>query len=105
MKFVYERNAAQPVAGANALRWPFRCRNSRRSSAVVQLSTLGSITFMDQDTFTKVVATLHQLAGSAGEIAAFVIVPLMLAGIVCGFLLTRWIFRGGLSRSEFRLRD
>lgn len=60
---------------------------------------------MDQDTFTKLVATLHQLVGSASGIAAFVIVPLMLAGIVFGFWLTRWIFRGGLSPSAFRLRD
>jgi hypothetical protein len=24
--------------------------------------------------------------------------PVLLAGVVCGVLLTRWIFRGGLSR-------
>jgi hypothetical protein len=60
---------------------------------------------MDQDMFTKLVATLHQLAGSASGIATFVIVPLMLAGIVFGFWLARWIFRGGLSRSSFRLKD
>jgi hypothetical protein len=71
---------------------------------VAQLFTLGSITFMDQDTFTKLVAALHHLAGSASEIAAFVVVPLMLTGIVFGFWLTRWIFRGGLSRSAFRVR-
>ena len=58
---------------------------------------------MDQDTFTKIVASLHQLHGSANEIAAFIVVPLMLAGIVFGFWLTRWIFRGGLSRSAFRV--
>jgi high-affinity Fe2+/Pb2+ permease len=60
---------------------------------------------MDQDTFTKIVATLHQMTGNASELAAFVVVPLMLVGIVCGFLLTRWIFRGGLSRSGFQARD
>ena len=60
---------------------------------------------MDQDTFTKVVAMLHDLTGSASEIAAFVVVPLMLAGIVFGFWLTRWVFRGGLSRSAFRVKD
>jgi hypothetical protein len=60
---------------------------------------------MDQDTFTRIVATLHRLTGSASEIAAFVVMPLMLAGIVCGFLLARWIFRGGLSRSALRVRD
>jgi hypothetical protein len=59
---------------------------------------------MDQDTFTKLVATLHRLTGSASELAAFVVVPLMLAGIVFGFWLTRWIFRGGLSRSALRVR-
>ena len=72
---------------------------------MAQLFSLGSITFMDQDTFTKLVAALHHLAGSASEIAAFVVVPLMLTGIVFGFWLTRWIFRGGLSRSPFRVRD
>ena len=71
---------------------------------MAQLFSLGSITFMDQDTFTKIVATLHRLTGSASEMAAFVLVPLMLAGIVFGFWLTRWIFRGGLSRSAFRVR-
>jgi hypothetical protein len=59
---------------------------------------------MDHDTFTKLVAMLHQLHGSASEIAAFVVALLLLAGVICGFLLTRWIFRGGLSRSAFRLR-
>jgi len=59
---------------------------------------------MDQDTFTKLVATLHRLTGSASEIAAFVAVPLMLAGIVFGFRLAGWIFRGGLSHSAFRVR-
>ncbi len=59
---------------------------------------------MDQDTFTKLVTSLHQLHGSASEIAALVVVPLMLAGIVFGFWLTRWIFRGGLSRSALRVR-
>jgi len=59
---------------------------------------------MDQDTFTKLVAALRQLHGSAAAIAACVVVPLMLAGIVGGFWLTRWIFRGGSSRSAFRFR-
>jgi len=59
---------------------------------------------MDQDTFTKLIAALHQLHGSASEIAAFIIAPLLLVGVICGFLLTRWIFRGGLSRSGFQLR-
>jgi hypothetical protein len=60
---------------------------------------------MDQDTFTKIVVTMHRLTGRASEIATFVVIPLMLVGIVCGFLLSRWIFRGGLSRSAFRARD
>ena len=72
---------------------------------MAQLFSLGIIAFMDQDTFTKIVATLHHLTGSASEIAAFVVVPLMLAGIVFGFWLTRWIFRGGLSRSANRMKD
>ena len=59
---------------------------------------------MDQDTFTKIVASLHQLNGSASEIAALVVVPLMLAGIVFGFWLSRWIFRGGLSSSALPVR-
>ena len=58
---------------------------------------------MDQDTFTKMVASLYQLQGSASEIAAFFVVPLMFAGIVFGFWLSRWIFRGGLSRPTFRV--
>jgi len=62
------------------------------------------INHMNQDTFAKLVATLHQLHGSAGEIAAFIVAPLLLVGVICGFLLTRWIFRGGLSRYAFRLR-
>jgi hypothetical protein len=59
---------------------------------------------MDQDTFTKIVATLHRLTGSASELAPFVVIPLMLGGIVLSFWLTRWIFRGGLSRSAYRAR-
>lgn len=53
---------------------------------------------MDHETFTKMVVVVHQLNGSASEYAAVVVLPLMLAGIVCGWLLTVWIFRGGLSR-------
>jgi hypothetical protein len=53
---------------------------------------------MDHETFTKMVVELHQLGGNASDSAPFVILPLMLAGIVSGLLLTVWIFRGGLSR-------
>lgn len=60
---------------------------------------------MDQDTFTKITVVLHQLHGSASAAASFVLAPLMLAGVVFGCLLTRWIFSGGLSRSVFRVRD
>jgi len=60
---------------------------------------------MDQDTFTKITVVLHQLHGSASAVASFVLAPLMLAGVVFGCLLTRWIFSGGLSRSVFRVRD
>jgi hypothetical protein len=52
---------------------------------------------MDHDTFTRLVVALNQLQGNASDDAAFVVLPLMLAGIVCGLLLTVWIFRGGLS--------
>jgi hypothetical protein len=59
---------------------------------------------MDQDTFTKLVATLHQLTGSAGGFAEFIIMPLMLGGIIFGFWLSRWIFLGGLSRPVFPIK-
>ena len=59
---------------------------------------------MDQETFSKLAATLHHWHGSASEVAGFVIVPLLLAGVICGIWLTRWIFRGGLSRSGFQVR-
>ena len=40
-------DAAQEVPGANRRwRWPFRCRGSRRESAVVQLSALGCFCIM-----------------------------------------------------------
>jgi hypothetical protein len=60
---------------------------------------------MNQDQFTKLVSTLHHWHGSASGAATFIIAPLMLAGVVCGCLLTRWIFRGGLSRSAFQARE
>jgi hypothetical protein len=53
---------------------------------------------MDRETFTKMVVVTHQLRGSVSEGAAFIVLPLMLAGIIFGFWLTCWIFRGGLSR-------
>jgi len=59
---------------------------------------------MDQDTFKKLIAALHQLHLSASEIAAFIVVPLLLVGAICGFFLARWTFRGGLSHCAFRVR-
>jgi hypothetical protein len=59
---------------------------------------------MDQETFSKLAATLHHWHGSASEVAGFIIAPLLLVGVVCGILLTRWIFRGGLSRCGFQVR-
>jgi hypothetical protein len=56
---------------------------------------------MNHDTFTKMVVALHRLNSDASEVAPLIIIPLMLAGIVFGMFLTRWIFRGGLSRSRF----
>jgi hypothetical protein len=53
---------------------------------------------MDHETFTRLVVALNQLQGSASDDAAFIVLPLMLAGIACGLWLTVWIFRGGLSR-------
>jgi len=53
---------------------------------------------MDQETFSKLATTLHHWHGSASEVAGIIIAPLLLAGVICGFLLTGWIFRGGLSR-------
>jgi len=59
---------------------------------------------MDHDTFAKLATTLHHWQGNASEVAGFIIAPLLLAGVICGILLTRWIFRGGLSRSRFQVR-
>ena len=59
---------------------------------------------MDQETFAKLAATLHHWQGSASETAGFIIAPLLLAGVICGLRLTRWIFRGGLSRCAIRAR-
>lgn len=53
---------------------------------------------MKPDDFTRLVATLHHWRGSASEAATFIIALMMLAGVIGGCLLTRWIFRGGLSR-------
>jgi len=60
---------------------------------------------MDQDTFTKLVPMLHHLQGEASDVAVVIVVALLLAGAVFGFVLARWIFRGGLSRCVFRIRD
>jgi hypothetical protein len=57
---------------------------------------------MDHETFTRLVLAMHQLQANASDDAAFIVLPLMLAGIVCGLLLTIWIFRGGLSRFQPR---
>ena len=49
------------VAGANRRwRWPFRCRGSRRRSAVAQLSTLGHITHMKDFSDPSPIATVEQ---------------------------------------------
>ncbi len=71
---------------------------------MAQFSSSGIIKRMDQETFAKLAATLHHWHGSASEVAGFIIAPLLLAGVICGILLTRWIFRGGLSRSGFQVR-
>ena len=59
---------------------------------------------MDQETFTKLVQTFHRLDGDASEVAVIVVAPLLALGVVCGIVLARWIFRGGLSRSAWRMR-
>jgi hypothetical protein len=41
------------VAGANALRFAFRCRGSCRESAVAQLSTSGVMRFMTNFKYEK----------------------------------------------------
>jgi hypothetical protein len=69
-----------------------------------QFSALGIIEGMDHDTFVKLAATLHHWHGSASEVAGFIIAPLLLTGGICGIWLTRWIFRGGLSRSRFQVK-
>ncbi|HXA44416.1 MAG TPA: hypothetical protein VNZ25_02825 [Candidatus Angelobacter sp.] len=60
---------------------------------------------MDHETFTRLVLALNQLQGNASDDAAFIVLPLMLAGVVCGLLLTVWIFRGGISGSVFLTRE
>jgi hypothetical protein len=60
---------------------------------------------MDQETFSKVAATLHHWHGNASEVAGFMLAALLLAGVIFGILLTRWIFRGGLSRCGFQARS
>jgi hypothetical protein len=66
--------------------------------------SLGGIERMDKDTFTKLVQSLQHLHASASDVAAIVIIPLLLCGVVCGFLLARWIFRGGLSGQTIQPR-
>lgn len=44
---------------------------------------------------------MHQLQMNASEVAGLIIATLLFIGAICGFLLARWIFRGGLSRYAF----
>jgi hypothetical protein len=60
---------------------------------------------MDHDSFEKLVQSLGYFHASAREFASIVIIPLFLFGIVFGLLLTRWIFRGGLSRRGIEPED
>ena len=53
---------------------------------------------MDQKTFYGLVRALSAEHQRASEAAPFIALGLLLAGAVCGALLARWIFRGGLSR-------
>lgn len=53
---------------------------------------------MDQETFTKLVQMFHHLHFGAKEVAAIVVVPVLVLGILGGFSVAQWIFRGGLRR-------
>ncbi|HEY5041020.1 MAG TPA: hypothetical protein VIK53_03380 [Verrucomicrobiae bacterium] len=59
---------------------------------------------MDQKTFTKLVQSLQHLHASASDVAFIVAVPLLLCGVIGGFLLALWIFRGGLSHHSLQAR-
>jgi hypothetical protein len=59
---------------------------------------------MDRNTFEKLVYALDRLDAGAGEIAAPLLGLLLAAGVLGGFWLARWVFRGGLSRCTFRVR-
>jgi hypothetical protein len=58
---------------------------------------------MDQDTFIKSARLFQHWHTAASDIASIFIIPVLGFGVVCGFLLTWWIFRGGLSRHSFRI--
>jgi hypothetical protein len=55
---------------------------------------------MQQDSFTQFVQMVLSAHHSANETAGFVLPLLLLLGAIGGFLLARWIFRGGLSRKR-----
>lgn len=61
----------------------------------------GRLTHMDQDTFTKLARSVQHWHTNASDAAAIIIIPVLGLGVVGGFLLARWIFRGGLSRRSF----
>ena len=54
---------------------------------------------MQHDTFTQLVQMAHGVHQSARETAGVMFSLLLLLGAIGGFLLARWIFRGGLSRN------
>lgn len=60
--------------------------------------SLGAIV-MDQRLFEHVVFGAEQGHRRVTESAEGLIVPLLFCGVIGGFLLARWIFRGGLSRA------
>ena len=56
------------------------------------------------DYFAKMLQALRDLRISASDLAGFVFPLLLVFGVLCGILLARWIFRGGLSQRAIRAR-
>ena len=65
---------------------------------VAELGALGVVT-MDRDTFQNLVQVIQRIHAESSEIASFVLPLLLLASVIGGVFVARWIFRGGLSRS------
>jgi len=55
---------------------------------------------MDQRSFENLVQVAERSHRSATQSAEGMVVPLLFCGVICGVLLARWIFRGGLSRAR-----